>query len=500
MAILEKEVWVNINQRNINYYKKLGYLNIQLHSKALIKIDHLLKTSKVRVTKICDNPNCDVKGGRLIEDQIYQTVIQGRSKNHLGCDLCINCGRVLSWERRKNNIKYEKTLEYFAIVNKKEFLLKEFSSKNLKKPNQISFSTLDEYMWDCPKCESEYNATVSTRTNCDSACPYCHGKAINHTNCLWTTHPEIASLLKNEDDGYNYSKGTHTKVDWVCPDCESVVKNKSIGNVVFKGLKCPKCSDGYSYPEKFMFNILDQLGICFELQKTFNWSENRKYDFYIPSLNCIIETHGEQHYRHTGFKRTLEKERENDRLKENLAKENEIENYIVVDCRYSDLEWIKNNILSSKFNELYNLTQIDWNICNQFATSSLVKSVCNLYHKGNSVTEIMHISKLSRFPVLKYLKQGTNLGWCHYDPKEEMRKMNKLNKNSSKPVVRLSLQGEYIDEFESGVEVERSLGISSKYISAVCTGKIKTTNGYRFMFKEDYDKCIKEQTKESIFL
>ena len=51
------------------------------------------------------------------------------------------------------------------------------------------------------------------------------------------------------------------------------------------------------------------------------------YDFYIPELEAIIEVHGSQHYGQ-GFEkvggRTLEEEQINDRLKEDLAKQNGI--------------------------------------------------------------------------------------------------------------------------------------------------------------------------------
>ena len=50
----------------------------------------------------------------------------------------------------------------------------------------------------------------------------------------------------------------------------------------------------------------------------FEWSENKRYDVYIPYLNCIVENHGEQHYNNS-FKslngRTLEEEQKNDKYK-----------------------------------------------------------------------------------------------------------------------------------------------------------------------------------------
>jgi len=171
-------------------------------------------------------------------------------------------------------------------------------------------------------------------------------------NCLAYTHPEIAKLVLNKELSYQLTHGSGKKVDFVC-GCGKIIKDKTVHTVVRRGLSCPECSDGISYPEKFMFNLLDQLDIDFESQKIFNWSENKRYDFYIPKYDCIIETHGLQHYKHTGFDRTLEEEQRNDDLKEKLAKENGIENYIVIDCRKSEMEWIKNKVLDSKLKAFF---------------------------------------------------------------------------------------------------------------------------------------------------
>ena len=54
--------------------------------------------------------------------------------------------------------------------------------------------------------------------------------------------------------------------------------------------RCPKCGDGISYGEKFMYAVLSYAGYDFETQHVFEWSKGenglkgmKKYDFYIPS-------------------------------------------------------------------------------------------------------------------------------------------------------------------------------------------------------------------------
>ena len=48
-----------------------------------------------------------------------------------------------------------------------------------------------------------------------------------------------------------------------------------------------------------MFNLLKFCDIDFIQEKSFDWDVEkykRRYDFYIPSLNTIIELNGKQHY------------------------------------------------------------------------------------------------------------------------------------------------------------------------------------------------------------
>ena len=59
-----------------------------------------------------------------------------------------------------------------------------------------------------------------------------------------------------------------------------------------------------------------------------------------------------------------------------------LENYITIDCRKSDLEHIKNNIINSKLNEIFDLNEVDWVKIGQDSEKSLVKQVCD-YWKNN---------------------------------------------------------------------------------------------------------------------
>ena len=97
-----------------------------------------------------------------------------------------------------------------------------------------------------------------------------------------------------------------------------------------RGFKCRLCDDGFSYPEKFVYNFLKQLNIPVITQlnkKHFSWIGSYRYDFYLNQCDCIIETHGKQHYIDDHGMDRLLKEQENDKNKEQLARNNGIQNY-----------------------------------------------------------------------------------------------------------------------------------------------------------------------------
>lgn len=54
------------------------------------------------------------------------------------------------------------------------------------------------------------------------------------------------------------------------------------------------------------------------------------------------------------------------------------------------------------------------------------------------------------------------------------------------PVVQLSKEGDFIAEFYSAAEAGRVLGIGYRHISSCCTGKRKTTGGFRWMYARNY--------------
>lgn len=245
-------------------------------------------------------------------------------------------------------------------------------------------------------------------------CPICSNRRIiRGINDIATTHPYLIKYFKNVCDAYTHASQSNKKVYVVCPDCGKE-KYISVQTLSTYGIGCD-CRDGNSYPNKFICGFLNQLNIVYKTEVKFEWSQNKRYDMYIPSLSTIIENHGLQHYEDSFniSSISLKQQQDNDELKRKIALENGIKNYISLDCRKSELEYIKKSILgNSLLVELIGEQVIDWRGCGEFASSNLCKTVCQLWNDGVSRKEISKNMQLCNDTVLKYLKQGNSNGWC----------------------------------------------------------------------------------------
>jgi len=322
-------------------------------------------------------------------------------------------------------------------------------------------------------------------------CNVCHSfKVLNGYNDLWTTHPEVASLLKYQEEGYNLSYGSNKSEIFICPDC-GYEKKHIVYMIIGKGFSCPKCGDGFSYPNKFAFNLLEQLDIDFTPEYNPDWIKPKKYDFSfkVNSKKYIVEMDGLLGHgnNNTLSNLTAKETQEIDDYKDKLAREHGIE-VIRINCTKSELAYIKNNIIHSKLNELFDLSLVNWGKCNEYALNSLVKISCNYWNDGIKNTKnIAKIMKLSRNTIIKYLKQGAKLGWCDYDPEEEIRKSRENCEGQPKiKIVQLSIDGKFIREWDSAISIEKELNICHSSIAACCRGRYKHSNNFRWMYLNDY--------------
>lgn len=337
------------------------------------------------------------------------------------------------------------------------------------------------------------NAFRTGRLNC----PYCCGRRVlKGFNDIWTTNPDVASKLKNSSDGYKYTICSNKQIEWECPDCGSIILKsplKMSKNLSF----CQKCSKLNSYGEKFITEFLNQLCEIYEKEKIFDWSDNKRYDFYLPEKNCIIEVHGKQHYSNSDFSylggKHYYEEIANDEYKKDIALLNNISNYIIIDARQSDVDWIKKSICNSELPILlnFNYKEIMWDKCNEYAVGNETKFVCQKYNELGDIHLVANYFHCSYNTVKSKLKQGTINGWCNYDAENAKRKAvlengKRVIKTMSKPVVQYDIDGNFVKEYLSIQQAQRETGHS--HIWDCINGKRKTAGGYQWKYMNDCNK------------
>lgn len=333
--------------------------------------------------------------------------------------------------------------------------------------------------------------------NRGGGCNVCCGrKTLKGINDLWTTCPKIAKLLKFKNKGYEISRGSHEKEIFICPDC-AYEKEYNIDKITSRGFSCPKCGDSFSYPQKFGFNILEQLGINFIPEYSPDWIKPKRYDFYfqLDNKEYIVEMDGKLGHGNINYlsKQTAEESKEIDNYKDKTAREYGIE-VIRINCFQSNLNYIKNNILNSDLNTIFNLSLVNWNKCHEFACSNLIKIACNYWNNGINIAQISNIMKLHKITIGRYLKQGTELNWCNYNLEIQKRKnILKVVESNKIKVIQLDRNNNFIKEWNSLTDAKNNLHISgTTQISSCCKNKHRhnSAGGYKWMYKEDYDKFI----------
>lgn len=355
-------------------------------------------------------------------------------------------------------------------------------------PHDVTAGSSQKVWWICDMGH-ENDALVIVKVN-GHKCRYCSGHdALRGFNDMWTTNPELAKLLDDPEDGYSHTQKSDRPLDWKCPHCQTTRKNKSPKIVYNNGLGCPYCSDGKSYPEKFISQLLKELEVRFEWEKEFSWLKGRRYDFYLNDLDTIIEVHGMQHYKvgETSNWNKRENIQQVDKLKMKTA-ENKVKNYIVLDASESSLEHMKNSIKQSEIPKIVDIENIDWVEIEKLSLNSLLIRACGMWEGGVSTKEISHSLSVNEPTIKRYLKRGKKIGLCEYKSKEPHK--------SKGEVVQLSINGKYIKTWAGTSEAVK--GTNSPSVYYCCGGEGRVSGGFRWMYKKDYDELKQDGNDNNI--
>lgn len=372
-----------------------------------------------------------------------------------------------------------------------------FTILNRKRVNTQKYQYRKMYNYQCNICGFD----SGWMEECDllhhkSGCPCCSNYVVvKGVNDIPTTDPWMIPYFQGGyKEAVNYSSGSNKKIYPICPICGKI-KNIKISICQIKerrSIGCT-CRDGISYPEKFFISFLEQMHIKFiyQLSKSnFEWIEKYCYDFYLPDYNCIVETHGEQHYKDTTWSSSTATNG-NDIRKMNLAMNNGIKHYIQLDCRKSTMKFISDSILNSELKNLLKIEEnkINWKQCSEFACGNITKDICDFYVNNNhNISIVSEHFQLSKSCIGRYLRLGNELGWCMF-PYHTYRRVLVFSKN------------EYLGIFPSAKYIESiSMNNFNTYLGQTqiirnCNknkySNVKTYKDFYFIFEPDYLKNYK---------
>lgn len=284
------------------------------------------------------------------------------------------------------------------------------------------------YQYRCNKCGYEcqdgyragepFKGLWRTAYEFDSGhkgCACCnHSITVPGINSIADTHPELTKYFINGDE-YKYPATSSSIVSMICPQC-GYIRKQMISVLTLNGLSCPLCANTISIGERIMCSLLKFQNI--EFKKEFTFPDNKKrYDFYLSEYNTIIEVHGSQHYVQTSNTwGTVKEQQQNDEYKKQLALNQGIAHYIVINAKMSEFNYIKDSIINSELASIISLDNVDWiEIEDEVNQNGVVKEMCEYWesHPEATIVDLENMFHRSEKIIYDRLKIGYEMGWCH---------------------------------------------------------------------------------------
>ena len=411
-------------------------------------------------------------------------------QNKYGCKFCGAEAHTQSLEE-----KLEKTKKrIFELVGNEYEIVDGFTA----------IDDMAKFRHNCKNGEKHYfDMTPTSFIYRGSRC-YCENPSISRVipgfNDIHTTRPDVEEWMHNKEDAYKYSMSSKEKILWDCPDCKNTFEER-ICNVNSNRLSCPFCSDGISYPNKFMYNSLYQIKDDLDfLEREYNpdWCKFEfngnercgKYDVYfgIDGQRYIVEMDGGLGHGnkvHTNSLLSQDELLQIDLIKDKLAQEQGIQ-VIRIDCNYktnNKYTYILNNVLNSDLKDIIDLSKIDFDLSNKNSVSSLIVKAGELWNQGLTAGQIRKELKIGEGTVTSYLKTASEIGVCDYSV-EKSKARSKYRKVycTTTDIV-----------FESITSAAKTYDTNRDGINKCCKGIKKssgTLNGIplQWMYYEDYLK------------
>ena len=396
----------------------------------------------------------------LFDDKLYDLKITSNSNEKRQVNILLNNIEGMVYDANLKKIKLSK-----YIPKQKTIYKYKYRTGDIVKFNNSKFKILEQnrlkggqeknktgYLVECLYCgyiHEKRQSSLDLKRGCACCTNRITVKGINNANHLY---PHIKQYLVNESDGDILTPyDAHNPIKTKCPHC-GYINNKSRMFILCKEFKCTQCMSG-SRGERIVSNMLKNGGYEYEPQFTI---KSYFYDFYIPTLNMLLEVDGEQHRQEVNhFKTTLKEQREIDRKKEELA--------ISLGYNFKRIEVDTYEDIKNIVEKLY-FIEFDKNNLYDYLLDNQLMEFVELYNNGVPMNKIEKIIKKHKARVTYLANLASTLGLIEYN-KEDSKYRHSIRK------VRCITTGE---EFECITDAEKEYKLSQGNIGKVCRGKAKS--------------------------
>ncbi|QOP46814.1 hypothetical protein FM071_10585 (plasmid) [Sulfurimonas paralvinellae] len=181
------------------------------------------------------------------------------------------------------------------------------------------------------KCMHEYSLDIYEFVKGKRRCPKCKGVELRK-HFAYTREAIMIKVEESTKKEYSFVDSEYINANTLHKykhnTCGTVFKKK--WNKFKSGQRCPNCfrRGMDSMTHRYLKDIFDHFTIEYELEKEYDECINPqtgkrlKFDFYIPSIDLLIEVDGEQHERASYGKEAFESSKYRDSIKDSYVAKN----------------------------------------------------------------------------------------------------------------------------------------------------------------------------------
>ena len=243
-----------------------------------------------------------------------------------------------TFTQQVTNLKRVK-LNYITTQNKK-YTMQDYQVGDIVKGCEILAvkKKSDTYFYLVYNIKEEVHGTISNqklkaiRTN-----NYVPHHTVPQSKMLYH-HKHIHQYVTNREDLFNYRYSSRKTITTTCPNC-NMVKKIRVVDLTKDTYSCP-CTKSYSsFGERVTQAYLDILNVPYVREYKFKDLGLKRFDFYLPNHNTVVEVHGIQHYQEVTGYMCHKTTKQSDIEKRQFCKDNGIQ-YVEIDARKSTFKHI----------------------------------------------------------------------------------------------------------------------------------------------------------------